>query len=286
MVEKAGHKATVRNARLKWIDEGKPRAALADDDNDNGSILEEEGDGRARQSDRVAPVFEKAAAAAGQARARTPTAAGGGEDDDDDLFGDADLYTATPRRDGGGGGGAAQPPGQVPDDAGVPDGDDLDALMAEAEAPRKKTAPAPVGSIFGDGSRSKGAQQSAGEPDEDELDVLMAMAEVEAEAGPQSGPTRPSQPAGGHQSIFGDGKPKEPAAQGNGGDRGSGDDDVAADDLDALMAEVDAAAGDGAAQSSAGSKAASAAQGEPSNPQTAPSFEEDEEAMAEMEGLW
>ncbi|KAK3898288.1 replication fork protection component Swi3-domain-containing protein [Staphylotrichum tortipilum] len=204
MVEKTGHKAAMRKAREQWIDEGKPKPPGADDDDDEDYRIHQ---GTAGPS-RVAPVFEAAARAAAE-RAKTPAG--------DDLFGDEDIYDATPRRSAGGTGPAAQLV-----DNGVPDEGDLDALMAEAELgsqPRgTASASAPRDSIFGNGARNTAASRPAGEPDDDDLDALMAEAETQ-EAG--TGAT---------------------------------------------------------AQSEKDKKAASPAQGG--------GFEDDEEAMAELDGLW
>lgn len=112
------------------------------------------------------------------------------------------------------------------------------------------------------GARKSGkAAETGGEPDQDELDALMA--EMEGE------PSAPARPSGGAaKSIFGDGKPRaaekpKPA-------------EPEEDDLDALMAEAEAEQGPtrppGAGTSS--SKSAPA------------DFNDDEEAMAEMDGLW
>lgn len=301
MVEKAGHKTALRNARMKWIDEGRPKGA---------SVVEDGGDpfgedNRIYQTERrkgdegLAEVFEKAAAAAAEReRAKTPTR---------DLFGDEDIYDATPRRNVGSGG---APAGQGDD--GVPDEDDLDALMAEAGAgpgsTQQKAAEPPVRSIFGNGMSSR-VVQPTGEPDEDDLDALMAEAEAEAAQSSSNGP-----PA--KKSIFGDGMGKAQAAQGGfdedddldalmaeaeaeavaaqagkykeavgskpqpAGQTGEYGDD---DDLDALMAEAEAEASAAAKSSGAGTegppKQADKAQGDVS-------FEAEEEVMAEMEGLW
>jgi replication fork protection complex subunit Csm3/Swi3 len=102
------------------------------------------------------------------------------------------------------------------------------------------------------------------EPDDDELDALMAEAEA------NTAPARPSQPTGG--SIFGNGKAKQPAA--------SGADEE--DDLDALMAEAEAETAAVERPPKGGSKATSA--GADTGQLT--SFDDDEEAMAEMDGLW
>jgi replication fork protection complex subunit Csm3/Swi3 len=222
MVEKAGHKGTMRVARQQWIDESKPRTAAAEDDED---YRIHQGTSGPQQADRVAPVFEKAAQAA-QERATTPSA--------DDLFGDDDIYNATPRRNP-----ARTAPSRQVAGGDIPEEDDLDALMAEAEAESatrtQQTAssrpPAPAESIFGNGTRNTGAPGLSGEPDDDDLDALMAEAEAEAEAA--SAPTRPSHPG---VSIFGEGKSQRQIAQQQGG----GDEE---DDLDALMAEYEAEVG-------------------------------------------
>ncbi|KAK4102324.1 Swi3-domain-containing protein [Parathielavia hyrcaniae] len=301
MVEKAGHKTTMRSARLQWIDETKPKpSAMAEDEED---FRIRQGSSAPRQPDKVAPIFETAAKAA-QGPATSPAAG--------DLFGDEDIYNATPPRNPGG----IAPSGQVADDD-VPDDDDLDALMAEAEADpaminTRPAAAAPgSGSIFGNGTRTV-TKTPAGDPDDDDLDALMA----EAETHPDS--TRPSQPAP-SGSIFGDGKSKQQTTQHGGDD---------ADDLDALMAEAEADAPVSAQSSRTAGKAgnngakpannrpdiddgdddleALMAEAEagviaaprPSNDAKAASsghadaggqmagFEDDEEAMAEMDGPW
>ncbi|KAK3290333.1 chromosome segregation in meiosis protein 3 [Chaetomium fimeti] len=297
MVEKTGHKTTMRNARLKWIDELKPRAATPEDDEDNR--IHRGGPGP-QQPPRVAPIFENTTGVPGE-RAKTPTA--------DDLFGDDDLYNATPVRNTG----STAPPRQV--GADVPDEDDLDALMAEAEAESsaktQQAGPAPpFGSIFGNGARAMAPATGAG-PDDDDLDALMAEAEA------QSGPTRPAQPAA-NESIFGSGTKKQTAQI-------TGDDD---DDLDALMAEAEAEAGvqrtsqpvvpkeagsgnvqaaekgpnfdddddldalmaEAEAETEAGAGAAERPPGDNNKASSVQvetgGVDDDEEAMAEMDGLW
>lgn len=297
MVEKTGHKTTMRNARQKWIDELKPRAAAEEDDEDNRIHRGEVGP---QQPPRVAPIFENTAKAVGE-RAKTPTA--------DDLFGDEDLYNATPVRNTGN----TAPPRQV--GADVPDDDDLDALMAEAEAESsaqiQRPGPAPPsGSVFGSGARAAAPVTVAG-PDDDDLDALMAEAEA------QSVPVRPVQPVV-NGSIFGNGakkqtpqvtgdddddldalmaeagvavqrnpQPVEPKKAGSGNAQAAekapnfDDDD---DDLDALMAEAEAETGTSAKETPSGDNKKSSAQSE-SGGQTG-GFDDDEEAMAEMDGLW
>jgi replication fork protection complex subunit Csm3/Swi3 len=255
MVEKAGHKGTMRIARQQWIDESKPKAATAEDDED---YRIHQGPFGPQQADRVAPIFENAAKTAGE-RAKTPSA--------EDLFGDDDIYNATPRRNTDG----TVPSRQVVDND-IPDEDDLDALMAEAEAKsgaktqQTTSGPtsAPFKSIFGNGG-------GGSELDDDELDALMAEAEAEV----PSGSARPGQPAAG-TNIFGDGKSKQQATQGGGDEE---------DDLDALMAEAEAEAEAGAAARPwHDTKVASSARADTG--QSTVDFDDDEQALAEMDGLW
>jgi replication fork protection complex subunit Csm3/Swi3 len=215
MVEKAGHKTMMRNQRLKWIDEGRPKATVEDEEQ-----FEDRPPTAPRQPSRIAPIFEKTT----QERPKTPTA--------DDLFGDEDIYNATPQPNRA----APRPVADIPDD------DDLDALMAEAEA---STNTQQQSSIFGNGP-SKRPSQPSGEPDDDDLDALMAEADA------QTAPHKPNN------------NDKRP-------ERNNEDDD---DDLEALMAEAEA-------------------QAPPPNNTAATSkakadedLLDDEEAMAEMDGLW
>ncbi|KAM7193350.1 Replication Fork Protection Component Swi3 domain containing protein [Rhypophila sp. PSN 637] len=309
MVEKVGHKTLVKNARLKWIDESKPKPAMSLDDdedpfNEDSSVP--------RQASRIAPIFEKSKSAA-------PDHPG-----DDDLFGDDDIYSASPRRN-------VQPPTAGSGGGDVPDDDDLDALMAEAEAEGNGTTQAKVttrttipnfGSIFGGGSgtsappKAVSRQGPSAEPDEDEMDALLE--EAEAQSAPA--PSRPEN-SGPLEGIFRGGPkpnaPRPPVVS---------DDD---DDLDALMAEAEAQAAPPAASkptattvpstsSEGGDKEVekpkpttsqeyddddldafiAEAEGLDSGGSKPPvskengakkmddSFADDEEAMAEMEGLW
>lgn len=229
MVEKAGHKTVLKNHRIKWIDESKPKASVSFDDDDP---FGEGGSAAPIQPSRIAPIFEKSASAA----PRT----GGTPDNDhpghDDLFGDDDIYDATPKRDKG-------PPRAGPGGGNdVPDDDDLDALMAEAEGNGmttqtrdtvRTTIPPSFGSIFGGGTRTskpvpRPQAPPSGEPDEDDLDALMAEAEAQsAAAPPRAAKTGPA------TSIFGGGERLKEA-----GRTVQLDDDE--DDLDALMAEAEA----------------------------------------------
>jgi replication fork protection complex subunit Csm3/Swi3 len=137
-----------------------------------------------------------------------------------------------------------------------------------ASGPRPSTPP--LEDLFEDdiygatpiGARKNGrAAETGGEPDQDDLDALMAEMEQESSA--------PSRPTGGAaKSIFGDGKPK-PAEK----PRPAEPDD---DDLDALMAEAEAEQGP-TRPAGAGAPSAKAAPAD---------FNDEEEAMAEMDGLW
>lgn len=143
--------------------------------------------------------------------------------------------------------------------------------------------------------------ETAGEPDEDELDALMAEAQ-----GTTRGPDNSSRSIGDTKgSIFGDGRPKPTVPV----------QDEDEDDLDALIAEAEAAQAPGKAKplsradktmSSSDQKddldaliAEAEAQPTPSSrpPATAkidnssvrqsdPNYDDEEEAMAEMDGLW
>ncbi|KAK3372184.1 replication fork protection component Swi3-domain-containing protein [Podospora didyma] len=301
MVEKAGHRTQIRNERLRWIDEGRPKGTAHDDnDGDDDDPFRNTTQSTApKQPSRVAPIFDKAA----QNRPGTPP-----PDDSFNIL-DEDIYNATPRAS------TPAPARQVVQDD-VPDGDDLDALMAEAESGANNTTSASSGpafgsifgkgaSIFGNGPASKPSQSASNEPDDDELDALMA--EAETQAAPSRPPQLPSRP-----SIFGGGAStaqKKPAE-----DNLSDDDD----DLDALMAEAEAqvAPAKSAAKpappvdDTAKGKESTAGQGEEDDldalmaeaesvvtrsaaataaaaaEEPTPSYDEDEEALAEMDGLW
>ncbi|EGO53235.1 hypothetical protein NEUTE1DRAFT_73667 [Neurospora tetrasperma FGSC 2508] len=250
MCEKAGHKTTLRNARLKWIAEGKPRSTAVEEEEDG----DREGQPSApTEPTRMASIFEKATGA----RSKTPTI-------DDNSLGDDDIYNATPRRN--------QPtaaPGDIPDDdeldalmaeaesgaapgaskatnngaasdsifgggainrrprpSEVPDDDDLDALMAEAESYRPSTTNR--GSIFGNGSafgggKDKPAMAAPPQEDDDGLDALMAEAEMHASLATKTT---------GKESTS-----REQTSEQDGGKDAQNDDE---DDLDAWMAEAEA----------------------------------------------
>lgn len=238
MVEKTGHKKYMQAKRIEWIEEGKPKPPRDDDDEDIFGESNQQPEEReaAKFPARVAPIFQNR----GSERPKTPAL--------DDLFGDEDLYDATPRAPKTaaapaagslfGSGGGAQP-------SDMPDDDDLDALMAEEEAQRK----APANSIFGNGSAARPHEPS----EEDDLDALMAEAEA------QTNPPKPNSSAVP--------QPKPPAAE---------EDE---DDLDALMAEAEA---ESLLKNPPNHVTSTVAQA-----MTGPAADADEEeAMAEMDGLW
>lgn len=168
-----------------------------------------------------------------------------------DLFGDEDdIYNATPlgaRRNDAAGQGAGD----------EPDEDELDALMAmegeNTSKPSNTTKPSggAVTSIFGDG-KPKAVPPTQPQADEfDELDALIAEAEDRSQ---QQNPISTAA--------------KNAAQPAKDCGAGAGEED----DLDALMAEAEA--------HSAPEKPLSAAA------LAQPQFDDDEEAMAEMDGLW
>lgn len=138
------------------------------------------------------------------------------------------------------------------DEANGPDDDELDALMAEEEGSGRIEQTTFKSSIFGDGkpkAAEKSRQVAAEEPEEDDLDALLAEAEAEGSA---------QKTKNTNSTIGGDG-----------------------DDQGALLAEAEAGA---EAQFALGklSGTGSSASKQPVDPE----FNDDEEALAEMDGLW
>ena len=224
MVEKAGHKTIMQNKRKEWIDDDKPKTS-ADKDEEYTEQQSAEVAGPAN----IASIFSEAAR-----NAKTPALR-----DDEDLFED-DIYGASPRRL------HDNPLEDVPDD------DDVDAMMAEADAtapvPTKKTSP----SLFGSTLPKPGAKPAMAPDDFDDLDALLAEAEAET--------TRPTAPR-----IV----PVTKAAS-----RPTDDDQ---DELDALLAEAEAEI---SAKQSSSMKVVEGQKNETS------ADADEEEAMAEMDGLW
>lgn len=159
---------------------------------------------------------------------------------------------------------------QGSEEAPAPRQADRIAPIFEKTASRDRPSTPPPDDLFGDdiygatpvGARKNGrAAETRGEPDQDELDALMAEMEQEPSA-----PTRPAGAAS--KSIFGDGKPKAAEKP-----RPAEPED---DDLDALMAEAEAEQG----------PTRPIAAGAPSSKAVLADFNDEEEAMAEMDGLW
>lgn len=169
----------------------------------------------------------------------------------DDPFDDVDIYDASPRRPTNATSATVSVFGNgasATQANEMPDEDDLDALMAEEEAQRTTS----TSSIFGNGKTTRTVPTRPEPDDDDDLDALMAEAEAE------SSTARPAELAN-----------RRPAR------RAIIDDDE--DDLDALMAEAEAE----------GATAKKLPHHEPSAGPTNHEVDEDEEAaMAEMEGLW
>lgn len=93
MAEKAGHKKYMRMKRMEWIDEGKPKPAgmEGEDDIENlfGDLIDQpEERSAAIFPSRIAPIFQNA----GSERPRTPQ-----QDDVPDEMDMDDLYNATPK---------------------------------------------------------------------------------------------------------------------------------------------------------------------------------------------
>ncbi|KAI1345601.1 replication fork protection component Swi3-domain-containing protein [Xylaria sp. FL0043] len=203
MVEKAGHKNQMRVKRIQWIDEGRPRPAGFDNDDNDDDLFGESNQPEERDPAifpaRVAPIFQSSL----DKRAKTPV---GG----DDPF-EEDIYGASPKRPANTasvfGNGAA---------GGGPDEDDLDALMAEEEAQRTTST-----SLFGNGKTTQAIPTrpvpNHDNDGDDDLDALMAEAEADSS---HTKPTEPQNRRGVTRNVV--------------------DDDDDEDDLDALMAEAEA----------------------------------------------
>ncbi|KAF4336934.1 replication fork protection complex subunit Csm3 Swi3 [Fusarium beomiforme] len=170
MVEKAGHKRRVMMARNDYINENKPKDRTVD---------EEEEDDLFGENHASRPTEREGSKPTETARPRTPQ-------QDNDIPDDEDLYSATPqviRK-------SQQPIVPIRND--VPEEDDLEALIAEAEgrdaAQKAKTNPTPAEPDDDDDldalmaeaemqDTAKKTQAPPAEPDDDDLDALMAEAE-------------------------------------------------------------------------------------------------------------
>ncbi|KAF5678505.1 replication fork protection complex subunit csm3 swi3 [Fusarium heterosporum] len=139
MVEKAGHKKRITIARSDYINESKPKETTVNDDEDD--MFGDDNIPRLANRESTRPVTETT---------RAKTLEGNTDVPDDD-----DLYDATPR--------PLRP--IVPIRSDVPEEDDLEALIAEAEG--RSVAPKAT------------TQTTQVEPEDDDLDALMAEAEIE-----------------------------------------------------------------------------------------------------------
>ncbi|KAJ4199570.1 chromosome segregation in meiosis- protein [Fusarium solani] len=158
MVEKAGHKKRIVIARNDWINEGKPKDHIA-----NGEEEEEEdlfGENNTSQPAGPEPTTTTTTTTTEPSRAKTPQR-------DNDVPDDDDIYDATPR------------PARhtLPIRNEVPEEDDLEALIAEAEGQ----------------DAAKKSKPSEPEPDGDDLDALIAEAEGHDQAPKKNG----AEPKGG-----------------------------------------------------------------------------------------
>ena len=207
MVEKMGHKKMLQTARMDWINEGKSGPTEQDDTlYDEPSLPTRE---REQTTSRIAPIFEKTAAA------KTPAI-----DEEMDM---EDLYGATPKRT------------------------NAPAVGGTSQA-----------SIFGGGASIFGPKTTTNlgeEMDDDDLDALLAEEDA-LQSGNKQATIAP---------------PKAKPVQDDFG--------MDEDDLDALLAEEDALNG------VSGTKNLSAAAPKP-RPAAQDDFDDEMEAMAEMEGMW
>ena len=161
MVEKMGHKKMMQNARMEWINEGKPHSGVHED-----SLFDEpELPARPKEKSverQTAGIFERAKEGAREKETTPRNETGGG------LFGDDDdLYDATPKPTrtqpvaAGGGTSLFGPAKNTLVDDGPPE-DDLDALLAQEE------------SLVGEKAAPAASKPTGDDFDEDDLDALMA----------------------------------------------------------------------------------------------------------------
>ncbi|KAK2003785.1 replication fork protection component Swi3 [Colletotrichum falcatum] len=115
MVEKAGHKKQIALKRVDWINEGKPKPWEADEDGT------EEGTKSTTHKNDMMPLAS--AVTMGMEEQRPITSEGGDIPDEDDIYGATPLVPARGRE-----------PEQLRQLSEEPEDDDLDALMAEADA--------------------------------------------------------------------------------------------------------------------------------------------------------
>lgn len=167
MVEKAGHKKRVVTARNDWINEGKPKDHLANEEEED--LFGENNTSQPADAEPTTTTTETS-------RPKTPQ-------QDNDVPDDDDLYDATPR--------AARHTLPIRND--VPEEDDLEALIAEAEGqdaapkPSKPSEPEPDGDDLdaliaeAEGHDDQAANKSGPEPTgrDDFADEEAAMQEMD-----------------------------------------------------------------------------------------------------------
>ncbi|KAE9365206.1 Swi3-domain-containing protein [Stipitochalara longipes BDJ] len=174
MVEKTGHKKRMQMMRMEWINEGKPHSSVHEDSLFDEPALPAREDGeREKTAPRVAPIFEKRASEG----PRTPVANADAEADMDN-----DIYDATPRlrrqqpaeepvsqTDSLFGGGTQSIFGPAKTVEDGPDGDELDALMADfdEEAIQRDLQPA--------AATARPVAAVTQEIDDDELEAMAEM---------------------------------------------------------------------------------------------------------------
>ncbi|RSL46800.1 hypothetical protein CEP53_010188 [Fusarium sp. AF-6] len=150
MVEKAGHKKRIVIARNDWINEGKPKDHIANEEEEEDLF----GENNTSRPATAEPTTTTTTTTE-PSRAKTPQR-------DNDVPDDDDIYDATPR----------QVRHTLPIRNEVPEEDDLEALIAEAEGQ----------------DAAKTSKASEPEPDGDDLDALIAEAEGQDQAPKKNGP--------------------------------------------------------------------------------------------------
>lgn len=230
MVEKAGHKKFLQAKRVEWINEGKPRASRAEEDDlfggNNGGVEDEQREATMFPA-RVAPIFKNR----GSERPKTPAEADIPDEDED-------LYGATPKAANAALRARTRNMGLGLEDD---DDDDLDAFMAEEEAQRTSST-----SLFGNGGGGTSAPARTSMPeDDDDLDALMAEAETSGSLPVRQAPKNNPQRADAEEDDL-DAMMAESEAQGPAGAdnarkpvAGSTVADGADADEEAAMAEMD-----------------------------------------------
>lgn len=154
MIEKLGHTKRMQMMRKEWIGEGKPKAPVADRENDQ------------QQEDDSRPTAPETSASTSNGNKQT-------------------LQPEEPARPSAaedGAGGSGDSPAGSKEVSGNPSGpaeeseeDELDALLAESTS--KDSGTTHHNSLFGEGAVSAGAKQANGQDDEfaDEMDAMAEM---------------------------------------------------------------------------------------------------------------